>query len=341
VTVASDPEADVRTTVVIPSYRPGPVIHDVLAALADQVCDRPRRAVLVDSSGGTLAADLRRRYPWLEVVERPERTPQGKARNVGAARSTGGLLAFLDTDAVPEPGWLDALEAALRPGVDAVCGAILNGTPRSLVGTAGYLLEFAEWAPGRRGEPRHAATCNFLVRREAFERLGGFAEDVWTGEDTLLTGPLGREGRLLFAREARVTHVNRTHLRGLLRDQHKHGVGVVSISRRGDFEHGWVNRPALAPLSLTVKVLGVVRVNAGRCRSLARLVRHSPVVVVGLAAWFAGLVGSRRYAYPKLPYPAALDGGSRTRSRRRRGRRRLPSRRRAVRTTYQACATTA
>jgi GT2 family glycosyltransferase len=291
----------IRTSVVLPVYRPGVVLDDVLAALGPQLADGTREAILVESTGDGTAERLRDRYPWLQVIALPERTPQGLARNIGAARARGELLAFLDADAVPASDWLDRLEAGLADGLAAVCGAVENGTPRSAVGTAGYLLEFAEWMPSRRGAPAHGATCNLLVRRDAFERAGGFAEDVWTGEDTLLTVELARAGGLAFAREARVAHMNRTALAGLLRDQRKHGVGSAQLRTRVDFPHGWASRPLLAPVALGVKTLGVLRACAGDPRALLQLARVSPVAALGLGAWTAGVVRSGRYGSLRPP----------------------------------------
>jgi GT2 family glycosyltransferase len=301
-----DERTPITTTVVMPVYRPGTVLERVLSALEPQIRAAGREAILVESSGDGTADRLAGAYPWLTVVARSERTPQGAARNVGAAEARGALLAFIDADAVPAADWLDLLEeAAAPPDVVAVIGAIENGTPESAIGTAGYLLEFAEWLPERRGVPAHGATCNLLVRRAAFERVGGFLDATWTGEDTLLSAALIPEGRIVFARDARVRHLNRTALRAFLRDQHKHGVGIVAIGRRGAIEHAWVNRPVLAPVALAVKALGVVRVCSAAPGQLRALARVAPVALLGLAAWTVGLVRSGRYTFPHLPYPGA------------------------------------
>jgi GT2 family glycosyltransferase len=293
----------IRTSVVIPVYRPPAALGEVLAALRPQIGEG-REAILVESSGDGTAEQLATAHPWLRVVARMARTPQGIARNLGAGEARGELLAFLDADAVPAPDWLDRLEEAAAGRTVAVAGAIENGTPQSTVGTAGFLLEFAEWLPRRHGAPAHGATCNFAVRRDAFRRVGGFAEDTWTGEDTLLSAALAADAPLVFARAARVTHMNRTALRPFLRDQFKHGVGIVQVSRRSRFAHGWVNRPVLAPVAVVVKLLGVTRVCAGAGASGA-LLRAAPVALAGLGAWTAGVVRSGAYAFPRVPVPGS------------------------------------
>ena len=195
-------ESAVRTSVVIPAYRASTTLPMVLEALAPQLGSE-REAVLVESSADGRAAGFEQRWPWLTVVTLPRRALPGEARNIGVRRARGRLIAFLDADAIPDADWLDRLEQQMTDGVDAVCGAVTNGTPHSAVGTAEYLLEFSEWMPSRRKPLQHAATCNLLVRRGRFEAQGGLAEDLRTGEDTAFTFPIAAEGRLGFVPEGK------------------------------------------------------------------------------------------------------------------------------------------
>ena len=276
---------------IVPSYRAARTLPEVLAALEPQVRDEPARELLVVESGGE-AELVRRLAPWARVLERPERTLPGHARNLAAAETRGELVAFLDADAVPEPGWLDALERALEPRLDAVAGLVVNGTPRSPVGTAGYLLEFSELLPGRRAPLVHAVTCNLLVRREALARDGGFLEELWPGEDTVLTFRLASAGRLGLARDARVRHLNRTGFREFLRHQRRLGRSFRSVCTTVDFPHRRLARPALAPLAFCLR-LGALGLRVlPHPREAGRAVVVLPLLLAGLAAWSTGLAES-------------------------------------------------
>ncbi len=278
------------TSVVIPAYLPGAKLDAVLDALEPQVAGRPdREAIVVDSSGDGTARRIAEARAWLRVVALDHRTLPGGARNVGVAESRGARIAFLDADAVPVPGWLDGLEAALAPGLDAVAGAILNGTPRSFVGTGGYLLEFSEWLPRRRGPLLHAATCNLLVRREAFLGQGGFDDRARAGEDTMLTFPFGRLGRLGFAPEAAVRHLNRTSVRAFVANQRILGGAFVLVCSQVPFPHGWVGRRHFAPLTGVLRAAALVRRLARNPRELPRAIAVSPVLTLGLTAWVLGV----------------------------------------------------
>jgi glycosyltransferase involved in cell wall biosynthesis len=284
-----------RTTVVVPAYRAWATLPRTLAALEPQVAERgDRELILVESSGELEAAELEERWPWARIIRLPERTLPGAARNVGIAAARGDLVAFTDADAVPAPDWLDRLEEALVPTVTFVAGAIENGTPRSPIGTASYLLEFSEWLPGRRGDRRpHAATCNLITRRSWISDRGGFVEDVWPGEDTILTFPEGRDGRLRFTDRARVAHINRTRPMEFLRHQRKLGRGFVEVCNAVPFPHRWATRPALAPASVVLRLLALAR-RLPSASDWLRAMALLPLLLIGLVAWSVGVVERSR-----------------------------------------------
>lgn len=279
---------------IVPAFRAERTLALVLEALRPQVERRGRELLIVESSGDGAARELERRCPWARVVALPERTLPGRARNIGASAAAGTSLAFLDADAVPEPDWLDLLESALVPGVDAVAGSVVNGTPGSAIGTAGYLLEFADWLPGRDRALGHAATCNLLVRREAFAARGGFPEDVFPGEDTIFTFPLAAAGRLAFAPAARVSHLNRTGLGEFLAHQRRLGGSFAEVCAQVEFPHRALGRPVLAPVAAPFRLAALARRLRHYPREAVAALRVLPLLVAGLLAWGVGLAGARR-----------------------------------------------
>jgi cellulose synthase/poly-beta-1,6-N-acetylglucosamine synthase-like glycosyltransferase len=280
-------------TVVIPAYRADRTLPGVLAALCPQI-EPGIEVVVVESTGLEQAARLQRAHPWVRVVGLPARALPGEARNAGARVSHGSRLAFLDADAMPGADWLARLQSGLNAsGGAAIAGAVDNGTPGDAVGTASYLLEFSEWLPERRGKPLHGATCNLLVERSAFEAAGGFCEDIWPGEDTVLTVPWGRANRLAFAPDALVWHLNRTRLVELLLHQHRLGRSFAAVCDRVDFPHArfshwpWLAiAPGLRAAALTLRL-------SSQPELLIRATGLSPLLALGLAAWTAGVAAER------------------------------------------------
>jgi glycosyltransferase involved in cell wall biosynthesis len=280
------PGEGIRTSVVIAAYRAWATLPAVLDALEPKL-GADREAILVDS-GTEGERRAQARWPWLRVISLPERLLPGAARNLGVTHARGRLLAFLDADAVPSPNWLERLEGALAPGIDAVAGAIANGTPESGVGTAEYLLTCSETFRGRARPPRHGLGANLLIRRERFAAAGGFCESLRAAEDSLLTFPIAARGRLAFAPEAIVVHINRTELGPFLANQRAQGAAFVGLCRRVGYPHRWVVRgPALA-LAGPLRLLALARWLAHNPKLWRDALRSLPYLVLGTVAWVLG-----------------------------------------------------
>ncbi|WP_158885264.1 glycosyltransferase family 2 protein [Amycolatopsis anabasis] len=123
------------TTVVVVTWRGAEHITGCLDALARQ--DRPHRTLVVDNASTDGTARLLAEHPSAPHVFRPHRN-LGYAGALAAALSLVDtpLMAWLNDDTVPEPGWLGALEDALRDAPEvAAAGSALehaDGSPQSL-----------------------------------------------------------------------------------------------------------------------------------------------------------------------------------------------------------------
>jgi GT2 family glycosyltransferase len=276
-------------TVIIPAYRAQATLPLVFGALEAQVLREDREVVLVDSTGDDDGTLIQRQWPWVQVISVPHRMLPGRARNLGASAARGELLAFLDADAIPQPGWLDELERAMEPRVEMVAGAVLNGTPHDRWGTVAYMLEFLEWEPERRVPLGHAASCSLLIRRAAFERAGGFPEDLWPGEDTVFSFPFATRHTLAFAPRARVAHLNRVNRRAVLAHQRRLGASWVQACARVPLPGSRYAVPQLAPVAVLARIWAVIR-QLRRCPGRLRdVLGDAPLLVVALVAWGVGI----------------------------------------------------
>ena len=111
------------------------------------------------------------------------------SRTQGVKRATGDVIAFLDDDAIAEPDWIEEL---LR-GYEYTDAIAVGGrmVPEWVAGKPTFLPEEFYWLVGanyeRRLEPwsevRNTLGSNMSFRREVFEELGGFDEDVGLSGD--------------------------------------------------------------------------------------------------------------------------------------------------------------
>ncbi len=110
-----------------------------------------------------------------------------QARNVGIEAAGGDIGAFIDDDAVPEPGWLRLLMAPFQDPNVAACGGFVRGRNgiswqrrASSVDLAGQatLLEIGEDQPvtlkASPGRAIKTEGTNMAVRRSVLLQLGGF-----------------------------------------------------------------------------------------------------------------------------------------------------------------------
>ncbi len=173
-----------RVSVIIPAHRPR-FLADTLAALAAQH-DR-RFEVIVVMNGPrdeAVAALVARHADALDVVLHHEpRLGLNIARNAGAERARGGILAFLDDDCEPAPGWLGAVRARFRedPATAVIGGRVRlkfrRPPPPWLAGPFRALLSELDPSPG--SVPESALVgANFAVSRAAFDLVGGFDEAI-------------------------------------------------------------------------------------------------------------------------------------------------------------------
>jgi hypothetical protein len=196
--------------------------------------------ILADNSGTVPERD-----GVLVVLAAAERSPS-HARNVGAEHASGEWLLFLDADCVVEPGLLDAyfaqpieahvgaLAGEVVPSDGAITLAARYGAARSFLGQGAHLSH--PYLP-------RAVAANLIVRRSAFEQVGGFYEGVRAAEDTDFSWRLQRAGWTLEARpEARVQHQYRTSVRALRLQWRGYAAGRAWLGRRYD---GFEPEPAV------------------------------------------------------------------------------------------------
>ncbi|WP_224957140.1 glycosyltransferase [Geomonas subterranea] len=116
-------------------------------------------------------------------------------RNLGARRSRGEILVFIDADCTVAPDWLEAASRYLERD-DVVC----FGSPPVVPPDATWVQR--AWFRVRRkkrevGETQWLESMNMFLRREAFAGCGGFDERLVTCEDYDICIRLGRAGKIM------------------------------------------------------------------------------------------------------------------------------------------------
>ena len=217
----------------------------------------PRVALIVPAlEGGApgLEDDAKRqtRVPDQVIVVRNVR-PNGRARNEGVRQSDAELLVFVDDDA--RLGNPELIEQLLAPLADPTIG--ITGSAKLLPADA---PRFQRWVAQQVPRIEHAVvtaplesnpptqghgyssittTCA-AMRREVWEKSGGFSETLFRGVDTEFFSRVRRMGyRFVQVPHAYVTHPAPATFSKLLRKHFKYGIGFAQEVRRDRSKAGW------------------------------------------------------------------------------------------------------
>ena len=285
-----------QVSVVVPAYQADATLHACVASLLRQNFRGSFEVVVCASADTVHGLPQLGTDPRLRLITHVPRLGAAAARNRAAAQARGEGIAFTDADVVVREDWLQRLVDA-SGGRRCVAGAVRNGTPHSLIGSAEYLMQFIDLHPNRRPRSVHfGATCNLFLPRVLWVSMGPFPEDMDGGEDTLMTARLIKEDLFVFEREALVFHLNRTRFNDFLRHQYAFGCFSARLARRGPGLGGSTLRQtlqthaALAPVAAVAKICWIYfrAVTLGRTLALTAL-RCFPLILLGVGAWGVGL----------------------------------------------------
>lgn len=172
-----------------------PTIHtnDLMLAAAVNAAECVAEQVIVEDAGGTFA----------------------EQSNRGATRASGDLLVMLNDDVVPHPGWLGHLLYPFKDPTVAITGARLV-YPSGSLAHAGIYLSTEDgvltarnicWEAASGPAVAVSGAC-LAIRRETFEKVGGFDEAFRNGyEDVDLCLRVRTFGyQIIYVAEATVFH---------------------------------------------------------------------------------------------------------------------------------------
>jgi Glycosyl transferase family group 2 len=221
-----------------------------LGSLTTLELGRDDELILADNCGAALG--LAQAQPACAVLvrvidARGERSP-AHARNAGAAAGDAEWILFLDADTVAPPELLHRYFAEpIADDVGAVAGGIVAAP---LAPSAGSVARYGAHknfldAGAHLAHPflPRAAAANLLVRRAAFDAVGGFFEGLRAAEDTDFCWRLQRAGWTLAGRpSAAVQHAYRDSVGALRRQWRGYAAGRAWLGRRYP---GFEPRPAV------------------------------------------------------------------------------------------------
>ncbi len=306
-------------TVVIPVHQ---VSSAELTALLDRI-EPVRVVVVVDDGSDPPVAEPARAD--VVLVRRACNGGPAAARNTGLAEVRTPLVAFVDADTVPEPGWLISLLSQLADPAVALAAPRVRSVPGqgwlARYETARSPLDLGA-APARvraRTRVAYLPAAAWLARTDVVRSVGGFDETMRVGEDVDLVWRLVESGHhVRYEPAATIGHQPRPNLEAWLRQRLGYGRSAGPLARR--------HAGALAPVGVSAWTAGAwllaaaglplagAGVGAGSALALARKIdrlRHpvsEALRIAGLGHLYAGrqLASAVTRAWWPLALGAAL-----------------------------------
>ena len=209
-----------KLSVIIPCYNAEATLGHQLEALSKQQWSHPWEVVIADN-GSTdrsleVAESYRGRFPGLRVLSAKERQGAAFARNTAIKAAVGEFLALCDADDEVGEGWVAAMGEALTLHEFVGCRIdTVKLNPRWMRGhqqeNGLQSIWYPPWLP-------HAGAGTMGFRREVFDKVGGFDENLLSLEDTDFSFQAQLKGYALHFAPDAVLHVRR---RGNLLDHYR------------------------------------------------------------------------------------------------------------------------
>lgn len=224
-------------SVIIPVFNDTARLRGCLDALARQTYPRARHEVVVVDNGSS--DDVRAALGQVEgAIFAVERRPGSyAARNAGIAVARGEVLAFTDSDCLPQPDWIERGVARLL--ADPACGLVAGGitlfSHDPARPTAAELYERVTAFPQQKYVEKYhyGATANLFARRAVFARVGPFDAALASGGDREWGQRVHAAGLpLVYADEARVLHPARRTFAELSRKVARVTGGIEQLRAR-------------------------------------------------------------------------------------------------------------
>lgn len=209
-------------SIVIPNHNGAATIGKCLAAAL--ASDHPRFEIVVVDDGSTDGSTaIIETFP-VKLVRTAARGGVSRARNAGAAASSGELLFFIDADCLLAPDALSIASASYGARADRVLGGTYTLRPYDADFFSGFQSVFVHHFETKRARPDYVAAHAMVIDAGLFRRSGGFVEGSYIGfaasvEDVELSHRLRQAGaELVMEPRLQVQHIFRFSLLRSLRN---------------------------------------------------------------------------------------------------------------------------
>ena len=206
--------------------------------------------ILIDNGSTDRTREIARQFG--AVLLRDDNLNVSGLRNLGARHARGSVLAFLDADCIVEQDWLaKASRYFTTQKVSAWGSPPVPPENSSWVQKSWYQVRKKDQGVQ---SVQWLESMNFFVRKELYQKIGGFNEKLVTCEDVDLLYRLGKFGDIVSDDRIKVTHLGEAKdLKEFMHKEIWRGQGNL----KGVFSHG-LSIKELPSIALPVYFIGLI-----------------------------------------------------------------------------------
>lgn len=228
---------------IIPSYNEENHIGKCIESIMTLTSTEKYEIILVDNGSTDKTVAIATRYP-IKVLEKRD-CNVGAVRNYGERHAMGEMICFIDADCAVSSDWLDHVNNYLgnfTKGEIGILGADYQLPQQSNVIQKAW---FSHIKPDYVGPTEFVPAGNMVIPKNLFESMGGFQEDIPSGEDyELCNRILSKDLKVFYDYRLKCFHYGypRT-LKEFIRREVWHGKGMIV-----DFKNPLKSLPLLISL---------------------------------------------------------------------------------------------
>jgi glycosyltransferase involved in cell wall biosynthesis len=233
-------------SVIIPTYNDKGRLKEAVGSLKKQTYPKDRYEIIIVDDGSD---DGTKEWAQREIGNRSgnlkyffqEHSGPARARNNGIKNALGEVIAFIDSDCVASPSWLEEIVKGYdKPGVAGIGGRIRASPTASKISQYCAYVRMNEQPVADKTGIVYIITGNASFKKANLDKVQGFDEryDFPGGEDPDLCYRIKRQGYVFqYNRNAVVYNRHKEKLRELFRSYFNYGKGEVFLILRR--RSGW------------------------------------------------------------------------------------------------------
>jgi glycosyltransferase involved in cell wall biosynthesis len=228
-----------KFSVIIPTYNDWSRLQKCVAALSNQTLSQDQYEIIVvdNSENGMIPKDVY--LPQCVQLIHESKPGSYFARNKGFEMSSNEILAFTDSDCIPEKDWLMNAQKYFAENNDLIGGKVEIFKPEG-GGEYSFLYERVTAFPQHANVPLgKGITANLFVRNKVFVKMNKFDTAVKSGGDWLFTLKCIEAGyQMVYADDVLVKHPARDLLSIFKKHYRLTCGGALNMKR--EYDHSYL-----------------------------------------------------------------------------------------------------